>query len=270
MSDIQHALAGRYEVDRQLGRGGMATVYLAVDRVTGRQVAVKVLLPELAVTVAADRFQREVAILSKFSHPNILPLLDSGADGSFVYFVMPYAHGDSLRALLNREPQLSVDRTLAIARDIAAGLDYMHANNVVHRDIKPENVLFDEGRAVLCDFGVARAIVASTGDSISSSGLIIGTPAYMSPEQAEGHSDLDARSDIYSFACLIYEMLAGEPPFTGRTAQVVIAKQVKERPPSLGVVRPDVPADLGAALERALAKDPKARPRSGSELVTRF
>jgi serine/threonine-protein kinase len=245
----------------------MATVYLAHDRVAGQPVAIKVLRPELAVTVAAERFQREVAILSRFSHPNILPLLDSGAEGLFVYFVMPYARGDSLRALLTRERQLPLDRVVVIAHEIAAGLDYMHGNNVVHRDIKPENVLFDGERAVLCDFGVARAIVVSVEDSISSSGLIIGTPAYMSPEQASGRSELDARSDIYSFACLVYEMLAGEPPFTGRTAQVVMAKHANEPPPRVRVVRPEVPETLELALKRALAKRPEDRPQSAAELV---
>jgi serine/threonine-protein kinase len=267
LSDVQQGLAGRYQVERLLGQGGMASVYLATDLAAGGQVAVKVLRPELAATLGADRFHREVAILSRFSHPNILPLIDSGQAGRILFFVMPYAAGDSLRALLKRESALSFERTIAIAREVAAGIDYMHEQGVVHRDIKPENILFDGERAMLCDFGVARAVVVAAGDSISSSGLILGTPAYMSPEQAGGRGDLDARSDIYSFACVVYEMLAGEPPFTGRTQQAVMAKHLKEHPPGVRVVRPDLSPAAAAAVARALAKDPSRRQASGADFV---
>jgi len=249
-----------------LGQGGMASVYLAVDLAKSGPVAIKVLRPELAATMGAERFHREVAILAKFSHPNILPLLDSGEAGRLLYFVMPYAQGDSLRALLKREGPLPVDQAVAIARHVAAGIDYMHAQGVVHRDIKPENILFDGDRAMLCDFGVARAVVVAAGDSISSSGLILGTPAYMSPEQASGRGDLDGRSDIYAFACVIYEMLAGEPPFTGRTQQAVMAKHVKERPPSVRVVRAEVPIQIDRDLLSCLSKDPAQRPARAKDI----
>jgi serine/threonine-protein kinase len=245
----------------------MATVYLAGDSAGGRPVAVKVLHPEFAATLGPERFHREVRLLSRFNHPNILPILTSGQTEAFVYLVTPYAAGGSLRTVLARERQLSLERTLAIARDVAAGLDYIHAQGVVHRDIKPENIVFEGERALLCDFGVARAIVASAGDRISSSGLVVGTPGYMSPEQAEGKSDIDHRTDIYSLACVIYEMLVGEPPFTGKTRQAVLSKVMKERPSGARVVRPDVPEAVEAALARALAKQPAERPEGAVALV---
>lgn len=264
---MKEALAEQYVVERALGRGGMATVYLAREATSGRQVAVKVLRPEFAVTIGPERFHREIRILSRLTHPNVVPLLTSGEAGGFLYLVTPYASGDSLRTLLMREKRLSLERTLAIARDVAAGLDYIHAHNVIHRDIKPENVVFEGERALLCDFGIARAIVAAADDRISSSGLVVGTPDYMSPEQAEGKAEIDHRSDIYSFACVIYEMLAGEPPFTGKTRQAVIAKVAKERPPSVRVVRPEVPKALEDALHAALAKNPEKRPPTGGRFV---
>lgn len=267
LAAIKEALADRYVVDRALGRGGMATVYLASEAEGARQVAVKVLHPEFAATLGPERFHREVRLLSRFNHPNILPMLTSGQTEAFVYLVTPYAAGGSLRTVLARDRQLSLERTLAIARDVAAGLDYIHAQGVVHRDIKPENIVFEEERALLCDFGVARAIVAAAGDRISSSGLVVGTPDYMSPEQAEGKSALDHRSDIYSFASVVYEMLAGEPPFTGRSNQAILARQLKEKPPSIRVLRRDIPQSADAAFQRALAKLPDHRPPTATEFA---
>lgn len=268
LAAVQEALAEQYVVERSLGRGGMAAVYLASESKSARQVAVKVLHPEFAATLGPERFHREVRLLSRFNHPNILPILTSGQTESFLYLVMPYAAGGSLHTVLARERQLSLERTLEIARDVAAGLDYIHAQGVVHRDIKPENIVFEGERALLCDFGVARAMVAAAEDRISSSGLVVGTPGYMSPEQAEGKSEIDHRTDIYSFACVIYEMLVGEPPFTGRTRAAVLQKVIKERPSGARVVRPDLPEAVEATLERALAKQPSERPSSSHELVS--
>ncbi len=267
---VSQALAGRYEVERTLARGGMSFVFEGRQTGTGRRVAIKVLRPEFAATLVGDRFHREVAILAALEHPNVLPLIESGLAGRLVYYVMPFAAGDSLRPRLAREHRLSLDDALAIARDVAAALDYAHGRNIIHRDIKPENIMFLEPgdrRAVICDFGVARAIMAAGGERISSSGLVVGTPSYMSPEQAAGMADLDHRSDIYALACVVYEMLAGEPPFTGRSAQSIMARQVRERPPSLRIVRPDTPQHVEDALLQALAKAPEDRPGSGSDLV---
>ncbi|MDH3458093.1 MAG: serine/threonine protein kinase, partial [Gemmatimonadota bacterium] len=239
----------------------------ARDRSRGDHVAVKVLRPEFAVTVLNDRFHREIQILSQLDHPNILPLIESSESGNFLYFVMPLAHGGSLRDRLNDEKRLDVQQALSITRDVAAALDYAHEHNVVHRDIKPENVMFDADHAMICDFGVARAIVQAGGEHLSSSGLIVGTPTYMSPEQASAESEIDHRSDVYSLGCVVYEMLAGEPPFSGRTAQAVLARHIGERPPSLRVVRPDISEHIEIAIRRALAKKAEERWGSGGALV---
>lgn len=270
LAAVKEALAEQYEVERSLGRGGMASVYLAREQKSAQQVAVKVLHPEYATTLGPERFHREVRLLSRFHHPNIIPMLTSGQTESFLYLVTTYAGGGSLRTLLARERQLKLERTLAIARDVAAGLDYIHAQGVVHRDIKPENILFEGERALLCDFGVARAVVAAAADRISSSGLVVGTPGYMSPEQAEGNAEIDHRTDIYSFACVIYEMLVGEPPFTGKTRAAVLQKVIKERPSGARIVRPEVPEKMDAALRLALAKDPRDRPASAASFVERL
>ncbi len=267
---VQRALAGRYVVECALGHGAMAAVFRGREPSSGWQVAIKVLRPEFATTLLGDRFHREIAFLSRLDHPNILPVLDSGTVGTIVYYAMPFAGGGSLRSRLDETRQLDLDETLAVSRDVAAALDHAHANNIVHRDIKPANILFEPDRAVICDFGVARAIIAAAGESISTSGLVVGTPAYMSPEQASGEADLDARSDIYSLACVVYEMLAGEPPFTGRTAQAIMARQVRERPPSLHVVRPDLPDHVERTMQCALAKARDARPATAGELIARL
>jgi serine/threonine-protein kinase len=268
-ADLREALADRYDVDRVLGRGGMATVYLAQDRETRASVAIKVLRPELAAILGPSRFRREVEILTRLRHPNILPILDSDEKGPFLYCVMPYIAGDSLEALVEREGPLPLDRVLEIASDLAAAIDYAHGEGILHRDIKPGNVLLEGQRALVCDFGMARAIEVASGESISSSGLVIGTPAYMSPEQAV-IGELDRRSDIYAFGCVLYEMLAGEPPFRGPTSQAIFGKQLNERPRSLCVVRPALPREIEAAVLKALEKDPERRPGSGGELVRRL
>jgi serine/threonine protein kinase len=265
---VRMALGARYDVAEQVGRGAMAGVFQAVDREGDAAVAIKVLRPEFAIAVGAERFRQEIAILSALAHPNLLSILDSGKTGGILYYTMPYLSGGTLAERLAQEMRLPIDEALGVAVDVAAALDYAHGRNVVHRDIKPENIMFDaNGRALVCDFGVARAIERSGGDRISSSGLVVGTPAYMSPEQASGAVELDGRSDIYSLACVVFEMLVGEPPFMGRTAQVVMARHVNERPPSVRVVRAEVSNGLDAALMAALAKDPTRRPPSGAAFV---
>jgi len=263
---VRSALADRFEILQVLGSGGMAHVYAARQQLTGRRVAVKVLRPEFAVTILAERFHQEIAFLTALDHPNILPLLESGQSGYYVWYAMPFATGGSLKHRLERERRLPFADAFAVARELAAGMDYAHAHNVIHRDIKPENVMFDEGRHRLCDFGVARAIVRAAEDRISSSGLVVGTPSYMSPEQAAGEA-LDHRTDIYALACVVYEMLAGEPPFTGATPQAVFRRQIAERPPSLRVVRPDLPAHVEHAVLRGLAKEADRRWETGGALV---
>ncbi len=264
---VRAALVGRFEVERVLGKGGMSLVYAGCDPTSGLQVAIKVLRPEFAVTILAERFHREIAILAKLHHPNILPLIASGDAQGLLYYVMPYADGGTLEQRLRSGGRLTLDEALDITRQVAMGIDYAHGHNVLHRDIKPGNVVFRDGTAMVSDFGVARALVRSSEESISSSGLVVGTPKYMSPEQAAGKREIDRRSDIYALACVVYEMLASEPPFTGRTPQAVFARQIAQPPPSLRVVRPEVPDHLEAALLRGLSKDPQDRPATASELA---
>ena len=258
LADLKAALAGRYTIERELGRGGMATVYLVHDLKHGRPVAVKVLRPDLAAALGPGRFLREIEIAARLTHPNILPLHESGEADRFLYYVMPYVEGESLRARLVRERQLRLDEALATARDVADALSYAHSHDVVHRDIKPENILLASDHALVADFGIARAITAAGGERLTETGLSVGTPGYMSPEQASGSSHLDGRSDQYSLACVVYEMFAGEPPYTGPTRQAIIAKQLTEPLPHLGTVRA-VPRTVEAALTRALAKVPADR-----------
>jgi serine/threonine protein kinase len=263
---LRAALAERYAIEREVGRGGMAAVFLATDRRAAGRVAIKVLLPAFARVMGPERFHREIATLLGLSHANILPLLASGQAGPLPYYVMPYAEGGSLRNHLDES--LPFTHVVAVTRDVAAALDYAHEQNIVHRDIKPENVVFDAGRALVCDFGVARAIIRAGGEELSSSGLVVGTPAYMSPEQASGEQELGPASDLYALGCVVYEMLVGEPPFTGPTVQAVLARQVHERPRSLRVVRPDLPPHVERAVQTALAKRPEDRPQSGAEFVS--
>ena len=253
------ALAERYRLERELGSGGMATVYLARDLKHDRDVAVKVLRPELAAMLGADRFLNEIRISARLDHPHILTLIDSGAADGFLYYVMPFVRGESLRSKLTRERQLGLGETLDIARQISSALEYAHRQGVVHRDIKPENILLHEGEAVLADFGIAVAVEEAGGNRLTESGMSLGTPQYMSPEQAIGERSLDARSDVYSLAAVVYEMLAGEPPHSGASVQAIIAKLLTERPTRLRVLRDTVPEGMDAAVAKALAKTPADR-----------
>ena len=259
------AVAGRYLVHEVVGVGGMATVLRATRLQDGLVVAIKVLDPRLQQVVGRDRFHREIGILSRLQHPVILPLLESGSDGEFLFFVMPFVAGPTLRQRLESEPQLPIEEAIGITVAVLEALEYAHGQNVVHRDIKPENILIEDGHPRVADFGIARAIVVSGGDSISSTGIVIGTPAYMSPEQAAGELRLDARSDVYSTGCLLYEMLAGSPPFSGSTAQAIQARHIHERPPPLRVVRSTIPPALESSIGKALAKVPGDRYPSAAD-----
>jgi serine/threonine protein kinase/tetratricopeptide (TPR) repeat protein len=264
---LQTLLADRYAVEREVGRGGMATVYLAQDRKHGRQVALKVLHPELAATLGSERFLREIQIAARLQHSHILPLYDSGQADTLLYYVMPFVEGESLRDRLNRERPLPVEEAVRIARDIAAALDYAHRHGVVHRDIKPENVMLHEGEAVVTDFGIAKAVSVAGGESLTQVGMAVGTPAYMSPEQASGEREPDGRSDIYSLGCVLYEMLTGSAPFTGPTVQALIMKRFTDPVPSVRAARSLVTIELEAVVSRALAKDPADRFATGSQVV---
>ena len=256
---LQAALADRYRVERELGRGGMATVFLALDLKHDRPVAVKVLRPELAAALGPERFLREIKLAARLTHPHILPLYDSGEADGFLFYVMPYVEGESLRDRLTRERQLPVDDAVRIAREVADALGFAHSQDVIHRDIKPENILFEAGHAVVSDFGIARAINAAGGDRLTETGLAVGTPSYMSPEQAAGGRELDGRSDLYSLACVMYEMLAGAPPFTGPTVESVVRQHLTAEAPPITTARPGTPPGVARALERALAKTPADR-----------
>jgi len=259
LDQLKRALADRYAIERELGQGGMATVYLARDIKLGRSVALKVLRPELAASLGGDRFLREIEIAAKLAHPHILALYDCGEAGGQLYYVMPYVEGETLRDRLLREKQLSLDDALQLTREVADALSYAHAHGVVHRDIKPENILLESGHAVVADFGIAKAIAAAGSARLTETGLSIGTPAYMSPEQAAGSGDVDGRSDLYSLGCVLYEMLAGEPPFTGPSAQAVVAKRLSTPAPRVSVLRKTVPAHVEQALDAALALAPADR-----------
>ncbi|UCF41660.1 MAG: serine/threonine protein kinase, partial [Gemmatimonadota bacterium] len=256
---LQSALGARYALERELGRGGMATVYLAQDAKHGRPVAIKVLHPELAAALGPARFLREIETAAQLSHPHILALHDSGEADGFLYYVMPYVEGESLRDRLEREEQLPLEDTLAIASEVADALDYAHAQGVVHRDIKPENILLSGGHALVADFGIARAVAQAGGERLTETGLAVGTPYYMSPEQAGGEDALDGRSDQYGLACVVYEMLAGAPPFTGPTPQAVLARHAVDPVPPIGTIRATVPAAMDAVVRKALAKQPAER-----------
>ncbi len=263
---LQAALAGRYTIERELGYGGMAKVYLAHDLKHGRLVALKVLRPEIAAAVGAERFLREIKLAAALEHPHILPLHDSGDVHGFPYYVMPYVVGESLRKLLEREGQLPLTDALRITREVAEALDYAHRHGVVHRDIKPENILLADGQAVVADFGIARAVATAGAAKLTETGLVLGTPAYMSPEQGTGETHIDGRSDVYSLGCVLYEMLTGEPPYTGPTARAIMAKRLSEPIPHLRTVR-EVPELVERAVTRALAKAPADRWASGAEFA---
>src|SRR2546422_73809 len=256
---LRAALADRYTIERELGRGGMATVYLAGDVKHRRTVAIKVLRPELASLLGPDRFLREVEIAARLNHPHILALYDSGDADGFLFYVMPYIAGESLRNKLEREQQLSVDEALGITRQVASALAHAHARNVIHRDVKPENILLHEGEAMVTDFGIALAVSAAANERMTQTGITLGTPAYMSPEEAASERALDARSDVYSLGCVLYEMLAGEPPYTGSTAQALITKRLVDPVPAVRRLRAAVPVGVEQALTKALAKVPADR-----------
>lgn len=252
-------LADRYEIVRPHGRGGMASVYLAVDRKHGREVAVKVLAPELAIGIGAERFVREIQIAANLNHPHILPLLDSGVAEDLPYYVMPFVKGESLRERLTREGPLAVDEALQLARDVTGALRYAHDEGVIHRDIKPGNILLTEGGAVVTDFGIASAIVPRAGEHLTQTGHAVGTVGYMSPEQASGDLEIDGRADQYSMACVLFEMLTGEPPFAGKSARAVLGRQLSQPVPDATALRDSVPTELNAVLHRALARLPADR-----------
>ncbi len=256
---LRAALADRYTLDREIGRGGMAYVYRAHDRQHDRDVAIKVLRPELAAALGTERFLREIRIEARLQHPHILPLYDSGVADGFFYYVMPYVAGESLRDLIRREKQLPVSDAIQITKEVADALGYAHAHDVLHRDIKPGNILLSGEHAVVADFGIAKAISEADRDSLTGSGIAVGTPEYMSPEQGAGDGSADRRSDIYALGCVLYEMLAGEPPFSGRSAQSILARHRQDTPPPLHTVRPGLPPAIEASVERALAKIPADR-----------
>ena len=261
---LESGLTGRYTVERPLGEGGMAVVFLARDLRHERAVAVKVLRPDISAEIGAERFLREIKMAASLTHPHILPVFDSGNAGGLLFYVMPNMEGQSLRDRLDREGQLSLDDALRITAEVASALDYSHRQHVIHRDIKPENILLHEGAALVADFGIGKAV--SSGKSITHTGLAVGTPAYMSPEQASGEQTIDGRSDLYSLGCVLYEMLTGETPFTGPNAQSIIAKRFMSPVPSVKITR-NVPDTLEAAVSRALARSPVDRYRSGADFA---
>ncbi len=256
---LRTALDDRYAIERELGQGGMATVYLAEDRKHQRRVAIKVLRAELGAVLGPQRFLREIRLTAQLSHPHIVPLLDSGEAAGLLYYVMPLVEGESLRERLHREQRLSIDEAVSLSCEVADALSYAHGRGLVHRDVKPENVFLTAGHAVLSDFGIARAIDATSSETRTQTGIALGTPAYMSPEQVAGEKDVDGRSDIFSLGCVLYEILSGEPPFTGPTTRAVIARRFSAPAPSIADRRPEVPAYVARALTSALAFEPSDR-----------
>ena len=263
---FQALLEGRYAIERELGRGGMATVYLARDLRHGRTVAIKLLQPEITTSLTAERFLREIQITAKLQHPNILGLFDSGAEDGLCYYVMPHVEGESLRDRLLWDKQLSVDSAVQVAIEVASALAYAHSRHVVHRDIKPENILFSAGHAIVADFGIARAV--SEGQrSITAIGIPLGTPPYMSPEQAQGLENIDHRSDIYALGCMIFEMISGRPPYVGASVGRVIQQHLQAPIPSLRAERPEAPEAIDRIINKALAKDRAGRYQTADEML---
>ena len=258
MTEIRDVLAetlgARYSIERELGRGGMATVYLARDVRQGEPVAIKVMHPNLADALDSKRFQREMGIAASLGHPLIVPLHDSGTAGGVLYYIMPYVEGESLYQRLQRERRLPLEDALRITHDVAAALGYAHSQRVLHRDVKPENILLAEAHALIADFGLARAIGAADYAKLTETGVIVGTLYYMSPEQLREDRDLDQRADIYSLGCILYEMLAGGPPYTGRSLTDVASRILRASIPSVRRLRADVPAAVDQVISRAMAK----------------
>jgi serine/threonine protein kinase len=261
------ALADRYAIEREIGAGGMATVYLAEDVKHGRRVAVKVLRPELAASLGPERFLREIKIAANLNHPHILPLFDSGEADGFLYYVMPYMEGESLRDRLARDGPLEVDEAVRLTDQVASALTHAHQRGVVHRDIKPENILLAEDQAIVADFGIARAVQVAGTDRLTGTGLAVGTPAYMSPEQALGEETIDGRSDVYALGCVLYEMMSGRPPFAGASAQAMLARHAVDAVPGLRDESPDTPLFAERAVQKAMAKNPDDRFQTASALA---
>ena len=270
LAQVKAALEDRYLVQREIGRGGMATIYLAIDRRHDRQVAVKVLHAEMVATVGARRFVREIRTEARLTHPNIVPLLDSGDAAGVLYYVMPFVEGESLRARLDRVKRLPVPDALRVAAEVADALDCAHRHNVLHRDVKPENILLEEGHAIVVDFGIARAISSANADGsqdrITATGMTVGTLDYMSPEQANGDPALDGRSDIYSVGCVLFEMLAGMPPYRARSMHALLAQLRSSPVPSVRNAAPEVPEGVDRLVRRCLARVPADRFATAAEL----
>src|SRR6266550_5101701 len=259
--------AERYRIERVVGRGGMATVYAAEDIKHHRRVALKILHREFRAALGGERFLREIELTANLQHPNILPLFDSGDVDGMLYYVMPLVDGQSLRVRMDDQGQLPIDEAVRIATDVSNALQYAHSQGIIHRDIKPENILLSGDHTLVADFGIAKAKDAA-GEELTSTGLVVGTAAYMSPEQASGERKLDARSDIYALGCVLYEMLAGEPPFTGLSTQAVIAKRMAGAAPSVRTLRHTVPTHVDRAIERALARSPADRFSSAAQFAS--
>ncbi len=266
LARLQSALQDRYQIQRELGRGGMATVYLATDLKHDREVAIKLLHPDLAASLGPERFDREIKITAKLQHPNILGLFDSGVADGLLYYVMPFVYGESLRQRLERDHQLPVDQAVHIALEVADALGYAHSLGMVHRDIKPANIMLAGGHALVADFGIARALSEAGGSKLTETGMAVGTPLYMSPEQAAGEQ-VGPPSDLYSLACVLYEMLAGQPPFTGPNARAILARHAMDIPPSIQVVRDTVPDEVEDAIMAALSKVPADRPQTAAQFA---
>src|SRR5215216_60572 len=267
LNRLQVALSDRYRIEGEIGAGGMATVYLAQDLRHDRKVALKLLRPELSAVIGAERFLAEIKLTANLQHPHILPLFDSGEADGFLFYVMPFVEGESLRDRLTREKQLPVADAIRIASEVASALDYAHQHGVIHRDIKPENILLHDGQALVADFGIALAASKAGGSRMTETGMSLGTPHYMSPEQAMGEREITARSDVYALGAVLYEMLSGDPPFTGSTAQAIVARVVTESPRSLTTQRHTIPRNIEAAVLTALEKLPADRFATAAEFA---
>src|ERR671915_1141217 len=267
LEQLRLGLAERFDIERQIGQGGMATVYLARELKHRRYVALKVLLPDLGFVLGKDRFLKEIQLTATLQHPHILPLFDSGEVDGLLYYTMPFVEGESVRLRLKREREFPVDEAVRIAVAVAGALDYAHRRGIVHRDLKPENILLAEGQPMVADFGIALAISNAGGARITQTGISLGTPQYMSPEQAAGDRELDGRADIYSLGAVLYEMLAGDPPHTGGSAQAVIARVITEEPRALRASRPAVPHHVDDAVLVALEKLPADRFATAQEFA---
>ena len=268
ISRLGAAISDRYRIERELGTGGMATVYLAEDVRHRRKVALKVLHPELSAVLGPERFLKEIELTASLQHPHILPLFDSGSADGQLFYVMPFVDGETLRTRLERERQLPIADAVRLATEVADALSYAHGRGVVHRDIKPENILLQGGHALVADFGIALAVQHAGGQRMTQTGLSLGTPHYMSPEQAMGERDITSRSDIFSLGCVLYELLTGEPPFTGPTPQAIVARVVTEEPRSLSLQRKTIPSNVEASVQRALQKLPADRFGSAAEFAS--